>query len=236
MGLFDFLGGGGGYKDPSKAAQPYLNQVPGTIKPYYDPYINAGQQAQPILQNQFQKYATNPTGALQDIGSQFRQSPGYDWRVKQGEQAVAHANAAGGMAGSPQHEQQAADMVGHLADQDYNDWISHVLGIQSMGLEGESHLNDMGYNASNELAQSLGNNLLTQGSLGYAGTANRNSARGGAIGAGAGFLGNVFNAAGNAGSFGQLFGSGAAAGAGAAGAGNIGAMLPWAAESAGMLL
>lgn len=188
---FDFFGLNH-FKDPSKAAQPYLNQVPSTIKPYYDPYITEGRETLPILQNQFQKYATNPTGALQDIGSQFRQSPGYDWRVKQGEQAVAHAEAAGGMAGSPEHEQNAADMVGHLADQDYNDWISHVLSLQGMGLEGESHLNDMGYNASNELAQSLGNNLLTQGSLGYAGQANRNMNKLGMQGAELGFLGNAF--------------------------------------------
>ena len=186
------MAGSKNYQNPANAAQPFLNQVPGQIKPYYDPYINAGKQAQPILQNQYQKYATNPVGSLNENGSQFRQSPGYAWRVKQAEQAAAHAEAAGGMAGSPEHQQNAADMVGHLADQDYNDWISHVLGIQGMGLEGESHLNDVGYGASNELAQSLGNNLMSKASLGYAGAANQNQMEGGTTGAELGFLGNVF--------------------------------------------
>lgn len=180
------------FQDPAKAAQPYLNQVPGAIKPYYDPYIDASRQTQPILQNQYQKYATNPVGSLNEIGSQFKQSPGYDWRVKQAEQAAAHAEAAGGMAGSPEHQQNIEDTVGHLADQDYNDWISHILGLQGMGLEGESHLNDVGYGASNELAQSLGNNLMSQASLGYAGKANQNTSKLGIEGAELGFLGNAF--------------------------------------------
>jgi len=37
------FGGGGSYSNPADAAMPYLEQVPGYVDQYYNPYINMGQ-------------------------------------------------------------------------------------------------------------------------------------------------------------------------------------------------
>ncbi len=52
-GIAGLFGVGG--KNPANAASKYLDQIPGAIKPYYDPYINAGK------------------GALDELGSQYGQ-------------------------------------------------------------------------------------------------------------------------------------------------------------------
>ena len=41
-----FGGGGGGMSNPADSARPYLNQIPGTVKPYLEPYIQGGAPAQ----------------------------------------------------------------------------------------------------------------------------------------------------------------------------------------------
>jgi hypothetical protein len=42
-----------GMQNPANGAQGYLNQIPGMMQGYYNPYIQAGQQALPQLQQQF---------------------------------------------------------------------------------------------------------------------------------------------------------------------------------------
>lgn len=173
FGVTDMFGGGG-YKNPANAASPYLNQIPGTISPYYQPYVNAGQQALPTLQNQFNTMATNPGQSVNTIGQSFQQSPGYDWQVQQALQGSNQAAAAGGMAGSPQHEQQNMQLANNIANQDYYNWLSNALQQQNTGLSGLQNINTMGYGASNELAQSLANNLMGQAGMQVAGTAGKN--------------------------------------------------------------
>ena len=116
MGVLDFL-----FDDPSKAAQPYLNKIPGTITPYYQPSINAGNQALPGLQAQYGQMMNDPNGIISRLGAGYHQSPGYQFKLGQGESAINNAQAAGGMAGTGQHQQQAGELAGHLADQDFQE-------------------------------------------------------------------------------------------------------------------
>ncbi len=82
------------------------------------------------------------------------------------------------MAGSPQHQQQAATMAEGLANQDYYNYMNHVMGMYGQGLQGNQDINHMGYGASNELALSLGNNLMNQGNAAFSSTASQNQNRG----------------------------------------------------------
>lgn len=199
-GLAGMLGGG---QNPYDAASQYYNQIPGRMQPYYQPYINAGQGAMGQLQDQYGKMIGNyggiqdkynqmmndPNGFLAKIGSGYQQSPGFQWQMSQGMNAANNAAASGGMAGSPQHQQQAAGMAEGLANQDYYNYMNHALGAFNTGLSGNAGLygegiqglqglNQMGYNASNEYGQDMGNYLMNQGNMAFSGQAAQNQAQG----------------------------------------------------------
>lgn len=180
-GLASGLMGGGG-DNPYDAARSSYDKIPGTISPYYNPYIQAGQGALGQLQGQYGSLLNDPSAFYNKMASGYSQSPGFQWQLGQGMNAANNAAAAGGMLGSPQHQQQAATMAEGLANQDFMNYLRSTMGMYGMGLEGMQGLNTMGYGASNELAQSLANALMSQGNLSFAGTAAQNQQRGQSMG------------------------------------------------------
>lgn len=176
------LGGAGaamGYgmfnnQNPADSAMPYFNQIPDTMKQQYQPYINAGQQSMSQLQGQYGDLLNNPGGKLNSIGSGYQQSPGFQFALKQALQSTNHGAAAGGMFGSPQHDFQNMDVATGLANQDFGNWMHNALGLYGQGLTGQNDFSHMGFNASNELSQSLAQNLMNQGGLAFQGQANQN--------------------------------------------------------------
>lgn len=207
-GLAGVLGGAGAgigasmlgnslFKDPAKAAQPYLNQIPGKISPYYQPYINAGTQALPGLQNMYNQMMQDPNGIISRLGSGYQQSPGYQWQLGQGQQAINNAMASGGMAGTPMHQQEAGQLATNLANQDYQSYLNQVLGVLGGGTSGMQNIAQMGYGASNDLATNLAQQLMSQANLAYAGAANKNQQTGGLLG---GIMG-MFSGGGKGGGF-----------------------------------
>lgn len=154
-GIFSSLFGMSNYQNPANAAQPYLNQIPGMLQQYFNPYIQAGQNAMGQLQGQYGNLTSNPTGVLNQIsgnwqtpvgvsnqiqsnwqqptntmnqiGSTYQSSPGYNFNVQQATSAANNAAAAGGMVGSPQEQQQLAHTVSGIADQDYNQYLGNAL-------------------------------------------------------------------------------------------------------------
>lgn len=168
----------GGYKDPSKAAMPYYSQIPGQTAQYQQPYFNAGTQALPQLQNQYQGALDNPGGKVNEIGQNYQQSPGFQFALQQALGAGDHAAAAGGMAGSPEHQQRSMQMATDIGNQDYNNWMNHALGMYGQGLSGEQNLAGMGQSSGNNMADMISNSLSQQGQLAYTGQQNRNQQRG----------------------------------------------------------
>lgn len=163
-----------GYKNPADAAMPYFNQIPGTITPYYQPYINAGNQALSTLMKQYQTLLSNPDAIMKLAGSGFQSSPGYQYQYNQGMNAANQAAASGGMLGTPYHQQDAANMASNLANQDYYNYLNHALGLYNTGLSGEQGINEMGFKASDSLASGLASNLSNEAGLAYQGQMNNN--------------------------------------------------------------
>ncbi len=175
-GLGSLLFGGG--KNPYDAASGYFDQIPGAMSQYYQPYIDAGHNSMNQLQNQYGGLVNDPNAMYNKIASGYQHSPGYDWQVGQGTNAVNNAAAAGGMIGSPQHQQQSAQMTQGIANQDFNNYFGHVMGMYGEGLNGLKDINHMGYGASNEYANTIGNSLMNQGNLAFSGQASENQAKG----------------------------------------------------------
>jgi hypothetical protein len=179
-----FLGGGfmGGDEDPKKEAMEYLHQIPGAISPYFNPFIDAGRGAIPALQGQYGSLLSNPGGKLNDIGSGYHQSPGFQFALQQALQGSGHAAAAGGMAGSPQHEQQNMQLATDIGNQDYNNWMHNALGLYGAGLSGEEGLYKGGLTASTSMADQIAQMLAAKSKVSYEGAAQSNEKTGDMIG------------------------------------------------------
>lgn len=173
------------------SGMPYLNNIEGDTGKYLNPYIQGGQQAYGTLQQQYGQLLNDPTGIMNKIGKTYQQSPGYQWQVNQALGAANRASAAGGMAGSPQEQQNIAGTVNQMANQDYYNYVNHGLGLYQQGLQGEGGLNQMGFGASGQMADYLGNRDEEQAQLAYAGQANQNQAQQGQQGAILGGIGSA---------------------------------------------
>lgn len=180
------------FKNPADSAMPYLDKVPDILKQYFQPYVNAGGNALNKLPGIYDNML-NPNQLLSQIGSGYKQSPGFQWQLGQGLQATNQAAAAGGMLGSPQHQQQSATTAEGLANQDYYNYLGKALGVYGQGAEGYGNLAKMGQESSTNLGEDWAQNLMNQGNLAYAGQANQNSAEGGRDGAILAFLGQLLS-------------------------------------------
>jgi hypothetical protein len=195
------------YSNPATKAQQTVAQIPGAVSPYFQPYVDAGGNALNTLQDQYgnlignygdvqNQYTTamnDPASILKSLGAGYQESPGYQWELSQGEQAINNAQAAGGMTGTPQHQQEAGALATNLANKDFQQYLAEALGVYNTGVKGATNLyntglsgfqgiNQMGYSASSNLAEAIAQSLMKQAELQYAGQANKNQHRGGMLG------------------------------------------------------
>lgn len=169
--LSDFFKGG---KNPADAAMPYLNQIPGQTQQYQQPYFDAGKNQLPGLQDQYSQLMNDPGGRMNKIGEGFQQSPGFQFAMDQAMQGGNHAAAAGGMAGSPQHEQQNMQMATNLGNQDYNNWMQNALGMYGQGLQGSQGMANQGQQAGQSMADMIAQTLAQQANLQFQGQRQQN--------------------------------------------------------------
>lgn len=164
--------------NPSDSADEFLKQIPDELRQYLMPYINTGNQALPGLQEQYGQMMNNPGQLFSKLASGYQTSPGYEFRKNQGLNAIQNAEAAGGMTGSPEHQQQAGELAGNLASQDFNGYMKNILGLYQGGIGGEQGFYNTGYNASTNLAQALAQALQGRAYNAYEGANTENSRMG----------------------------------------------------------
>lgn len=197
--MFGF-GGGPDYENPADSAMPYLESIPGTVTPYYNPYINLGKGAARVSAPIYYQRATDPNAAYNDLMSGYQESPDTQYRMSQDLAAQQAAANAGGFTGTSYDQNQQAYTTNGLIAQDQQRYYQNNLGLQNSGLDAGMNYFNTGYQASNTLAQMLGQNLAAEAGLQYQGTAfdnqlqaqqrqSRNSLLGTTIGAGFGYGG-----------------------------------------------
>lgn len=189
--ILGMIFGNSAYKNPADAAMGYFDkmqnpfgssvsqffqQIPGSISPYLNPYVQQGQNAGNMLQGQYGQLLNDPSAIMNKIGGSFQSSPGYEYQKKQMMNAVNNAAAAGGYMGSPQAQQRMAENIGGLANQDYWNYMNKGLGLYGQGLQGEQGLNQLGFGASSQMAQQLADALRQQGMLQFQGNEDMNQA------------------------------------------------------------
>ena len=168
MGLF------GRDSDPTKRSRELLEQIPEKLRPYFEPYINAGKEQLPGLSREYGSLMNNPNDKLNMIGAGFHESPGYKWALDQGEQAIANAQARGGMAGTKQDAQYSGELANNLANQNYNDFMSRALNMYGMGLSGSQGLAQMGQTAATDYGNTIGSTTQSLAQLAYEREAQKN--------------------------------------------------------------
>lgn len=174
MGLFDFLGIGGG--NPANAAAPYINQIPGQLHQTYDPYINRGNAQYDSLNKQYTTMGQDPTAYLNSMLQSYTPSKGYQLQRDEALRAAGNTAAAGGMRGSLDDITKQSRLADSLMGQDMQQWLSNVMGIQNQGLQGQQHFYDQGYNMANNMGSDLSNVLGTQSQLAFQGQSQQNRA------------------------------------------------------------
>lgn len=172
MGLFDFLGIGGG--NPANAAKPYIDQIPGQLHQTYDPYINRGNDQYAGLNKQYTSMGQDPTGFLNAMMQSYTPSKSYQLQRDEAMRAAGNTAAAGGMRGSLDDITKQSRLADSLMGQDMQQWLSNAMGIQNQGLQGQQHFYDQGYGMAHDMGGDLANALGTQGQLAYQGRAQEN--------------------------------------------------------------
>ena len=182
---------GGGWNDDEKKTNELLDQIPDQLKQYLMPYINAGTGALGRAGTEYGNLLSDPNSIISRIGAGYKESPGYKWRLGQGENAITNAAASGGYAGTAEHQQRAGQLAGDLANQDYENYLSKALGLYGEGLHGNQSLANLGAGTAGDLATSLANILKTKAGLNYQRNLNKNQQMSDMFSSILGLFGNV---------------------------------------------
>lgn len=150
-------------ESPSGEANKYLDQIPGTMKGYYDPFINRGTRANDVTENIYNTLSNNPQDFYKKIMGGYQESPGYQYNLKRSLGAIDNAAAAGGRLGTPMHQEEAARVASGLSSQDFNQFAQMIMQLLGQGLQGNENALQRGYGASTSFADSLANLLGAKG-------------------------------------------------------------------------
>lgn len=188
-GLVGLFGHG---KSPAGAANNYYDQIPDATNPYYQPYTDAGKTQLDQVNKQYTDLQNNPGGKYNDIGKEFQNSPGFKAALEQALGGANNAAAAGGMAGSPQHEQQNMGIATDLENQDYYNWMNGATDFYKEGLHGGQTVSEQGQKSAKEQADLVAQIKAKQAQQAYEEQAGKNAGTGKAWGDIFGGIGKMF--------------------------------------------
>lgn len=209
---------GGSYENPADAAQPYLNKIPGYVTQYMNPYIQQGQAAGDIAQQQYAQLASDPYSFYNQTYANYNESPYYQYQSEQMQKAAENSAGAGGYTGTEADYSKQMEINNALMDQDFSKYMNYIMQLQNTGLQGEQQMYNTGYNASTQSLNDMMNYATASAGNQFQGANASNQMS-------AGMLGGLMKAAGlgyGLYSLGGLGGLGATAGEGSAGLGASG--------------
>ena len=172
-GIGGLLGGlfgdsGAPYKKAMDQYQQWANKAQQAQNPFY----NAGASAIPDYQKWLQGQS-DPSGFINNLMNQYQASPYSQYLQQQSMRAGQNAASAGGMdnpyasLGSTPMMQQMQQNSANIASGDMNQWLQHVLGINTQYGQGEQNLIQGGQNAANALTNMYGQMGQQMGQAAY---------------------------------------------------------------------
>ena len=166
MAIGGALGSLFGFEEPDySGVESQLQQIPGTITPYFQPYIQAGEESLGGLQQQLAGLLQDPGALMQSLGAGYRTSPGMQQSMMQATEAANRAAAARGQLGSPAEQQALAKQIYGMGEQDYGDYLNRVLGLYGTGVSGLTGLTQLGAGMGRGLAEDLAQAAMSRAGL-----------------------------------------------------------------------
>ena len=159
-------GFGIGQRDPAKDANRYLDKIPGVGHDAYDPFINQGKDAGNILKDQYGQML-DPSKFMDNIMKNYSMSQGATYKRDQLGRGIGNTAAAGGIAGTPEHQREYGEMSNNIMSQDMDQYLKNALGIHDKGIAGEEGFYDKGFQASGSLADMLAGMFGSKAGLSY---------------------------------------------------------------------
>lgn len=161
-GIGGMLGGlfgdsGKPYRDYQNEYQKWIDQAKGVQEPY--------QQAGKTGLSNYQEWLAgqkDPSKFINGIMGNYQESPYAQYLQNQSLRAGQNAASASGLSGSTPLFQQLQQNAGNIASKDQNDWLQHVLGINTQYGQGQQNLVNVGQNSTNALTNlygQAGNNM-----------------------------------------------------------------------------
>ncbi len=126
-----------------------------------NPFYKAGLQGTDDFQKWLQGQA-DPSAFINHLMTNYQASPYSNYLQQQSIRAAQNAGSASGLTGSTPLMQQIQQNAGNIASGDMNQWLQHVLGINTQYGQGQQSLMQGGQNAANALTNlygNLGNNM-----------------------------------------------------------------------------
>lgn len=163
--------------NPAGDAMQYSQQLPGTVRPYYEPFIEQGQQANQDINPQYSRMATDPAEYMNQLMKNYSLDEGFQMQKKNLQRELSGVAAAGGYRGNQYDQEQQAKLVSALLASHRGDWFDRVRELQQGGLEGRRRTADLGFVASTGLGDILGSNLNQMGSLAFQGAQAKQQSR-----------------------------------------------------------
>lgn len=148
-GLLGGLFGNSGapYGDAMKQFQKHFGDAQGYQKPFYEAGTNAIGNYQDWL-----KQMKDPSGFINQQMDKYQESPWSQNLQREAMRAGTNMGSATGMSGSTPLMQQMQQNAGNIASSGQNDWLSHVLGVNTQYGAGQQGMVNMGQNAANSMS------------------------------------------------------------------------------------
>ena len=154
MSFLSSLFSGGNFTNPydqaMKTYQPFGQQL--------SPYEAAGGYSLPRYEQGLgEQMQDNGVGQIDNILNQYHYSPWAQHETQGATQAANNAATASGLLGTPQEQEALAGKISGITSQDQQQFLNNALGQYDQGLQGLYGLSNLGYNATNQYGDYLGN-------------------------------------------------------------------------------
>ena len=161
-------------KNPADKAMPYLKDIPNMEHQNYDPYVNQGQSQYGSLNQNYGQMANDPAAFLESLMKGYQPSQAFQMKNKNALNAAGNTAAAGGYRGTGNDMNNEGAISNTLMNEDMQQWLNNVLGLQERGTQGQQGLYNTGFNATTGLTSDLANLGGTQASLAFQGQNQKN--------------------------------------------------------------
>lgn len=156
-----------GGNSPAEAARPNIEKIPGATRPYYDPYINRGNEANQVAGSQYNRMTQDPTAFRNEMLSGYRESPATQRRLDETLRRQANTANAGGYRGGPADQARVMDLTNALLSEGEGDYFDQIMRVLGGGLQGQESALGRGFNAASSQADVEGGTLANLGQLDY---------------------------------------------------------------------